>query len=103
MANKVTAVAFDEAERDALRDINDTKRISALVKPLTEEIRSVSKNIAALARTEWVSPEALENASRDVETLRGHVSTMPDTEEKNELLMELEHVGEVIQGALNLG
>lgn len=103
MASKVTAVAFDDDERETLRGINNAKRISALVKPLTDEVRNLSKDIAGIAREPWVSTEDLESAARAVNSLRGRVENMPDTEEKGEILLELEAVSGIIDGARSLG
>lgn len=102
MARSMTAVAFDETEVQILKEVNDSKRISALTKPLTDEIRAMSRTTAELAKNNWVERESLENAAQDIQRHRAVVEGLPETHEREEHLEALRVAEDVINGALKL-
>ena len=102
MARSMTAVAFDEMEVDILKEVNNSKRISALTKPLTDEIREMSRVTAELAKNSWVERESLEKAAQNIERHRALVESLPDTDERTEHLEALRVAGGVINEALSL-
>lgn len=103
MARSMTTVAFDEDEIDILKSINDSKRISALVKPLTDEIREMARSCSELARRSWVESNDLDREATRIERHRELVDKFPDSEAKEEHLAFLDRATEVIDNARTLG
>lgn len=102
MARSMTAVAFDETEVEILKEVNNSKRISALTKPLTDEIREMSRDTAELAKNSWVERESLEKAAQNIERHRTLVESLPETDDRADHLEALRVAGDVINEALNL-
>lgn len=55
MARQMTVVAFEEEEKAALRTVYESKRVTAMVKPVADELRANLTKVKSLSQSAVVT------------------------------------------------
>lgn len=102
MAIHMTVLALDEDEKTTLREVYDTKRFTALMKPVGDNLRSGLSELKRLATPETIEKDAAQRGRDLAVSLLEELSTVPDSEAKTVQVEALKNVKDIFKDILEM-
>lgn len=100
MARQMTVIAFDEDEKVKLREVNNSKAFSAVVKPLVEQLRAQAAVFKTAGSAKTVDEDQLQETMEAAKEMADLLDMLPDSEEKEAHLLVLQEARAVLRDGL---
>lgn len=102
MARQMTVVAFEEEEKAVLRTVYESKRVTAMMKPVADELRAHLAKVKALSQSAVVTEDQAEEGKELLERAFTLMKQIPDSDAKNEQREAMENVRDIFDSVLEL-
>lgn len=102
MARQMTVVAFEEEEKVALRTVYESKRVTAMVKPVADELRTNLTKVKSLSQSAVVTESQAKEGKELLERVFSLMKQIPDSEAKNAQREAMEKVRDIFDSVLKL-